>query len=342
MGNVTIYDVAEKAGVSIKTVSRIINKEANVSEKTRLKVEAAVEALNYRPSVSARGLGGNRSYILGLVYDVPSPAYVIDVQNGVLAACEEEGFGLLIYPCDHTQKDLAEDLCRLVKDSRLDGLVLTPPISGKKVVLDMLAKEGVPVTLVAPPEFESGPPSVCTNDIESAVAMTRHLLSLGHRRIAYIKGHEDHPSSRLRLRGYRAAMKEAGIKEIANLIVQGKYDFESGEACARKLLSLDEPPSAIFASNDYMAAGVIKVASLMGFSIPGDLSVTGFDDAPISRQMWPMLTTIQQPVVKMAGAAAHLLITLVRRGEVAERELRFDSRLIIRESTGPCQIAVSQ
>jgi LacI family transcriptional regulator len=336
VAKVTIEDVAQKAGVSIKTVSRVMNKEPNVRQTTSEKVLLAIKELNYKPSASARSLAGNRSYLLGVVYDNPSAGYVIDIQTGVLRACTEEGFNLLIHPCDHLSDTISDELINLASNSRLDGLILTPPLSDMQEVVSNLLEKGVRVALIAPPRHGYDAPAVFSDGVKSSYEMTRYLISLGHTRIGFIVGHKEHGAAVQRLEGYRQAMEEAGVKVSEDLIEQGEFSFDSGEACARRLLSAPERPTAIFASNDYMAAGVMKVAQQMNIAVPHDLSVAGFDDAPVSRQLWPTLTTIKQPVQEMAHKVTTMLVSRIRNnGDDAEQEASLESRLIVRESTGP-------
>lgn len=332
----TIHDVAKRAGVSIKTVSRVINKEPNVRDETREKVAKAVAALGYRPDPSARRLAGNRSFLMGLLYDNPSASYVINIQTGVLKVCQQEGYDLLIHPCDYQAPGLAAEIAAFSAHSKLDGLILTPPLSDLAPVVRAIREQGIPFTQIAPADPGLAA-SVSTNDREACREMTRHLVSLGHSRIGFIIGHPDHRAVLTRYSGYRDAMQECGKKLDDRLVVQGYNSFESGIECARKLLRLRKPPSAIVASNDDMAAGVMLVAHEKGLEIPGDLSVAGFDDIPLARQLWPALTTVRQPMETMAGLAAELLIAQLRGDRPDHGAHVIESTLMIRQSTGPAR-----
>jgi LacI family transcriptional regulator len=334
MRKTTIEEVAALARVSIKTVSRVINDEPNVRESTRLKVVDAIERLGYRPDQSARRLAGARSYLVGLLYDNPSASYVIDIQTGALDRCRAESYELLINPCNYKNPDLCAEIENLVGHARLDGLILTPPLSDHQNLIAMLREQEIPFVMVAPPDDSDAVRSVFTNDREASCEMTRYLLSLGHERIGYILGHPDHGAVGTRYLGYRDALAHAGIRFQKGLMDQGYNSFRSGEDAARRLLGKKNRPTAILCGNDEMAAGAMKVAHEMGLSIPEDLSVAGFDDVPLAGQIWPSLTTIRQPIREMAEKAADLLLKQIR-GEAVSGLQSIRSTLVIRDSTGP-------
>ena len=306
-GSVTIDDVAAHAGVSIKTVSRVVNKEPNVRAKTREKVQEAIKALNYRPNQSARGLAGRRSYLIGLLYDNPSPNYLANLQAGVLKTCQEASYGLALCPVIYGAEGFVENTIAWIRQSAIDGVLLTPPLSDSKILVDAIRAAGVPAAVVS----SVGPgsvPAVLIDEEKAAYQMTKHLIEEGHSRIAFIKGHPDHYASIHRFDGFRAALEEAGIKLDEALMKQGLFDFESGKAAAEELLALPERPTAVFASNDDMAAGVMHIAHRMKMDIPGDIAVVGFDDTPLSRQVWPNLSTVRQPIRDMGQVSAELLL----------------------------------
>ena len=330
----TINDVAELAGVSIKTVSRVFNNEPNVRMVTREKVEAAIATLNYRPNLSARSLAGNKSFVLALVYGHPGAHYVLDIQEGVLEVCRPQGYDLVVHPGVHQDKNLVKDVTEFILEKRIDGVMLTPPISDHMGVINSLRKNNIPLVRVAPTENKSLSPYVETNDQESSYDMTCQLIALGHQRIGFIAGHPDHRAISLRLDGYKAALIENHIAIDKQLIRQGDNSFESGEEAAKYLLSLEPKPTAIFAANDDMAAGVIMVAHQMGLKIPQQISVSGFDDTPMARQLWPALTTIRQPLRRMAKKATELLLKQIKGKDVQLPASMLTSTVIVRESTG--------
>jgi LacI family transcriptional regulator len=338
MVKVTIEDVADLAKVSIKTVSRVINNEAHVSADTVERVREAVRALDYKPNPSARSLAASRSFVVGLLYDNPSSSYVIDIQLGALGVCDIHHYEILIHPCDHADHSLADELIRLVRSSKVDGFLLTPPISDNEAIIVSLSSNQIPYVRIAPGDRKPAQGIVLTNDLDVSVEMTRHLAALGHRRIAFVKGHPDHLALAERYRGYVEGMRKAGLPVDENLVSQGYNSFDSGIQCAEHLLRLPDRPTAIFAANDEMAVGVMRVARLHGLDVPGDLSVAGFDDAPIARQIYPSLTTVRQPVRSMAAAATELLLSQLRGDPDKDAAPVIASSIEIRESTGPCRM----
>ena len=325
----TIKDVSDIAGVSMKTVSRVLNKEKYVSEKTRLAVERAVAQLNFQPSVAARILKGSRSYQIALIYDNHSPHDIHQIQTGVWARCIEEGVRMLAQPTDVALANLAREIGGLIDQTQVDGVILSSPVTDAAVALAELDRRGVPYVRISPGTEHDRSSSVSMDDVQAADDMTSHLIALGHRRIGFIIGHTNHTASDLRLFGYRRAMDRAGLAFEPKYVRPGLFDFASGEAAADVLLDLPQPPTAIFASNDDMAAGVLTVAHRRGLSVPGDLSVAGFDDTALASQLWPPLTTVRQPTRELAYAAASLLFDA--EGEVVHRRLPHE--LVIRGST---------
>ena len=333
----TIKDVARHAGVSLKTVSRVINHEAAVRTETREKVDRAIEQLGYRPDPSARSLRSTHSYAIGLVYDNPNAHYVIGMQNGVLSACRERGFGLQIHPCDSTSPKLGEELCSLVKRSRLAGLVLAPPMSEQPELIAMLKAHDVAfVRIISSREDpRDGSPCVYIDDRHAAYAITEHLIQLGHTRIGFLWGEPHHRSSPERYQGYADALKDYGIALNKKLILPGRYAFDDGFRGARKLLALKERPTAIFGSNDEIAAGVLAAARSTGLDVPWDLSIAGFEDSPFSKQAWPALTTARQSTSEIGLHAALRLINGLQQHSTEPTNEGFMPELVVRGSTAP-------
>lgn len=334
--NVTIYDVADAAGVSIKTVSRVLNHEPNVSPRTQERVVAAVAALSYRPNISARSLAGSRSYLLGLLFDNPSDAYVSDVQLGALSKCKEYGYHLVIEKIEHESPDVRAAMDAFLSTLRIDGLILTPPLCDVPDILESLDQAGTPYVRIAPDREPWRAARVHMDDRRAAYEMTQYLLDLGHRSIGFIKGHPDHGASHLRYEGYRDALRSKGVELSPKLVRQGDFSFRGGAECAESLLQGTQRPTAIFASNDEMALGALSVANRVGLNVPRDISIAGFDDSPLCRITWPQLTTVRQPVAEMAAAAAEMLISRVFRGENEVNLTRLlDFEIIARETTTP-------
>lgn len=335
MARITIQDVAERAGVSIKTVSRVINREPSVRDSTRLRVESAIKSLDYRPDPSARRLAGHRSFLVGLLYDNPSPSYVTNNQVGVISECRTAGYDLLIHPCSYTNEALDEEIQGFIRNTRVDGVVLTPPLSDITQLLETLNQLGVAYVCVARRDAEPEVDRVITDDEDLARQMTQHLIDLGHRRIAFIKGHPDHRAVGLREQGYRRAMDNADLQIDETLVVQGYNSFATGYDCGRELLEMDDRPTAIFAANDDMASGVMKAAFERHLAIPDELSVAGFDDIPLAGQMTPALTTVRQPVRKMARMATEILLARISDPANPHVLVSIEGDLVLRDSTGP-------
>ena len=337
----TIDDVAELAGVSIKTVSRVVNQERNVREATRAKVEKAVAKLNYRPNLSARNLASPRARVIALVYDDPSAyanpsgGYILRMQAGVLRACRVADYRFIIHPCNYQRPAIAQELKALVDHARPHGIVLAAPLSNMPRIVHAIASTGTPLVRLSPGTASGEPFSVSTNDREISAEMTRFLASLGHRRIAFIKGHVQHKAVGNRYAGYVDGLKQSGLALDEALLEQGDNSFGSGEAAGRRLLELKAPPTAIFAANDDMAAGVIRAAALRGVAVPGRLSVAGCDDISLASQLCPTLTTIRQPLAAMAERAALALIQESHKSEQLCGAEVVPASIRIRESTGP-------
>lgn len=340
MPRATIDDVAELAGVSIKTVSRVINSEPNVKLSTRDKVELAVEQLNYRPNLSARSLASQRSRLIALVYDdpaayeAPSAGYVIRLQEGALRACRTAHYELLIHPCDRRRKHVRRELGSLIEETQPDGVVLAAPLSNMPRIVAAIAATGSRFVRLSPGSRSHQELCIATDDREVSAEMTRYLASLGHRRIAFIAGDRRHKAVANRLPGYRDGLNASGPEYDRELVMQGDNSIESGEVAAEQLLALDAPPTAIFAANDDMAAGVIRVAYRLGLGVPARLSVAGFDDSALARLVYPALTTIRQPLAEMAERAALELINGFGKPDPEPATVIIPSTLQIRESTG--------
>jgi LacI family transcriptional regulator len=336
--SVTIQQVADLAQVATKTVSRVINDEPGVRADTRSRILKAIEQLDYRPNLNARGLAGDRSFLIGLFCDKPGD-YLSNFQTGAVERCRESGFHLMVEPWDSQSPDIGRQVKTLLRTLRLEGVILLPPLSDHPIILSRLADVSIPTVRIAPKnEPNSSSPSVGIDDYAAARRMTGHLLDLGHRRIGFILGRAGHAASEQRHRGFRDEMKARGVAIDPSLVQTGNFVFSDGLVCAEQMLRSASPPTAIFASNDDTAAAAISVARKLGLRLPEQLSVAGFDDAPVATMIWPQLTTIRQPVTAMARTATELIIEHSPRrngwpSPVPRRLLEFE--LILRNSTAP-------
>lgn len=323
-----IRDVADRAGVSVKTVSRVLNEHPYVRAATRKKVEDAMRALDFRPSIAARILSGAKSNHLALIYDNHSPYYMFQIQTGCWERCHREGVRLLAQPVVVTDPDVGDQVRDLVTETHVDGVILSSPVTDCEPVLRALEALGTPFVRISPGTNHALSSSVYMDDVQAADDITTYLINHGHRRIAFIKGHRNHMASEERMFGYRRALDRVGIAFEPQLVAEGAFDFDSGYAAANHFFSLEHPPTAVFASNDDMAAGVLAQAHEHGLNLPSDLSVVGFDDTTLARTVWPPLTTIHQPMFDLASTATRLLLS----GEFAH--IRLEHRLVERASVG--------
>lgn len=330
--SVTIKDVSKDAGVSIKTVSRVINNEENVSESTKEKVLRSVTKLGFKPNKSAQSLRSKRSYMIALLYDNPNKFYLADVQGGILQACKKTGYNLVLQECNHEDESISSSIIEFVNDFKIDGLIITPPLSDMDEFLDDLDNEDIEYSIIAPSTKKASSPYVSSNDYDASYEMTSKIIEYGHQQIGFVKGHTMHSASSLRFNGFINALDDHGIERNFDWIQDGDFSFESGFNAGENIFSLKNIPSAIFASNDSMAAGIMKSARMKNIDIPDQLSIIGFDDSPTAQQVWPSMSTVKQPVEEMAMHAAKLLITQFDGLTEKTVSKEFKSEIIIRES----------
>jgi LacI family transcriptional regulator len=334
LGAPTISDVAAHAGFSPMTVSRVINGEKNVRESTRKSVQGAIAKLGYSPNLAARSLAGADQIRIGLIYSNPSAAYLSRFLVGSLEQARLSHVQLVIEKCDPGQDEI--EAVRDLIESGVDGVILSPPLCDSEPLLKMVEESDTLITVVANWSPPGNVSVVRIDDVEAAASMTRHIIALGHRRIGFIKGNPEHKACDERLKGFKSAMTEAGIVIEPELLVKGDFTYKSGFAAAENLLDLPHPPTAIFASNDDMAAAAITVAHRRHLDVPGDLTVCGFDDTDFAQSIWPELTTIHQPIAAMSRVAVEMLVRQIRarragKAPVAQQEL-LDFTLVRRES----------
>lgn len=306
---VTMHEVARHVGVAPMTVSRVLSGDAHVKPETRQRVEAAIEELGYSPNVAARNLAKAASVHIGLLYNNPSSAYMNELLVGVLEQSSRAGCQIVLEKCGARGERTV--IGKLLRDG-VGGIILPPPLSDSKVALEALRAAKIPFIAVAAGRPQAEGLSVRINDFEAAAAMTRYLLSLGHRKIGFIAGAPNQTASGQRYAGFAAAMHAAKLGVRSDWVKQGTFSYRSGLLAAEQLLTAADRPSAIFASNDDMAAAAIAVAHRLQLSVPADLTVVGFDDTPLATTIWPALTTVRQPVAAMARKAMELLLEEIR------------------------------
>jgi LacI family transcriptional regulator len=324
---VTIRDVAKAAGVSVSTVSRVLNGKADVASATQDRVLSVIEELGYATNLAARSMRSQKNNMVGLLMPDIAYPFAIEVMKGVNRAIAESEFDLLVYTTGDVRKSgrasHEQKYVSLLTNSITDGAIIVAPVAGEFLT-------DAPIVSIDPPMSNPHYPSVHATNYKGAVDAMEYLLGLGHRRIAHISGRAELESSNRRLRGYIDSLEGAGVSIDKNLIAPGDYTTETGAQAARGLLSLDHPPTAIFASNDQTAIGIYQVADEMGLRIPEDLSVIGFDNITESKYMG--LTSVDQFISEMGFVATQMLIKLIHEEPLEDQTYRMQTRLVIRES----------
>ncbi len=332
----TINDVAALAGVSKRTVSRVINDSEKVGEKTRVRIQEIIDQLEFSPNRHARGLAGSQSFLLGLVFDTPT-LFINDIQKGILSVCADAGYELVVHACNFESDRLVKDVMQFVSRARLDGVIVVPPISELDELVKALRKSDCHfVRFTSQTGRESGR-MVVTDYLSAITDMTRHLVDFGHRDMAFISGPKSNVSSRKRQEIFERELASHGLELNPKMIVEGAFNYDSGVAAAKYLLTRKKRPTAIFAANDEMAFGVMHVADDLGIKIPDDLSVVGFDGTPFSTFIIPSLSTIIRQTDVMSRLATQKLLTQINDGMDAARSLEtlVSPRFVPRKSTGP-------
>lgn len=310
----TIDDVARLAGVARATVSRVLNASPNTSERVRAQVMQAIAELGYRVNHQARQLASGSSRSLALVFAAdaeaePNSYYNSAVELGAMRQCVERGYSLSTHILDPGRPGVRSLILDLADRKRCDGLILTPPFSDDVDLIRSIQDREFPLALIsAGPEASGLASNVGIDDRQAGFELGKHIVELGHRSFGFISGPPNHKSAALRLEGFLDAVESAGLQPSAVDVVEGNFTFKSGIDWATRLLSGRERPTSLVCANDDMAAGAMFAAHRLGFAVPNDLSITGFDDTPVSQIVWPPLTTIHQPLRQMGARAVELLI----------------------------------
>lgn len=338
-GAVTIIDVAHAAGVSAMTVSRALQNEGRISEQTRASVLRIVGELGYTPNSSARSLAAGRPYQIGFIYSGINVAFLKNFLAGAVARARQTENQMVVETCELDDEASQRDAARRMAKADVRGVILAPPLSESRALVEELQRLNIRFASAAVANPSDNPLTVRIDHRRAAGEITRHVIELGHRRIGFIRGHPAYRSAKERELGFHDALKAAGIDPAECPAVQGNYDLESGIAAAEQLIELEPRPTAIFASNDDMAAGVINVAHRRGIVLPRDLTVVGFDDMEVALIVWPRLTTIRQPVAEMAASAIDLLLADLEKQDEglppAAAEIVLDYEFVVRNSSGP-------
>ncbi len=304
----TINDVAALAGVSKKTVSRFINKSPLMSAKTREKVSAAIEQLGYVPNPQARALALRRNFMIALLHDNPNGQTVLNFQKGVLSAIKDTELALAVRPVDRTSPALLDDIETFLSKQRPLGVLILPPISERDEVVDLCKRLDIAYMRIGSTVLDKQTRCVASNDREIVREIVAAIIGQGHKKIGFVRGPDGFRSPLEREGGFLDALDDAGLKPNPALIAKGNYRFQSGLEAGLELLQRADRPTAIFASNDEMASGVLHAAHGLGIAVPEELAVVGFDDTATASHVWPPLTTIHWPIEEMGRLAAMKLV----------------------------------
>ncbi len=324
---VTIQDVAKTAGVSVSTVSRVLNGKVDVAEDTQVRIKHVIDELGYTSSLAARSMRSLKSNLIGLIMpDIAFP-FAFEVMKGVNRAIADSDYDLLVYTTGDVRKygtALHEQhYVSLLNNSITDGVIIVAPVT-------IEFRTDAPIVAVDPLIVNPSYHAIHATNFQGAVDAMEYLIGLGHRRIGYIGGRSELVSSSRRLEGYLSALKAAEIEVDEGLVFSGDYTTDTAVLCAQKMLTMKERPSAIFASNDQSAIGVLQVAEEMGFSVPEDLSVIGFDNIPEASYLH--LTTVDQFIADMGYQAAKTLFKVIEGTSTEPRIQQMPTRLVIRDS----------
>lgn len=325
----TIHDVAAAAGVSVSTVSRVLNNKSDVAAETAERIHRVINELGYASGLAAKSLRSRKTQVVGLLVPDMKQSYSLQIIRGVSRVVTELGYGLLAYSSGkkvgHTQADWEQQQVALLNGSITDGIIVVTPSA-------RTFRTGEPLVAVDPQSDAVEFPAVIATNWAGALAAMHHLLALGHRRIGFIGGRPDLQSSRRRLQGYYDSLAEANVEIEPALVQVGDFTCESGYSCAQAIFALAKPPTAIFAANDAMAFGVMAAAEDAGIHIPADLSLIGFDNVPEAAAAQPPLTTVDQSLELMGQVAAELLIKVINGETVPNALQKAPTRLVIRDS----------
>lgn len=327
--NTTIQDVAAAAGVSVSTVSRVLNNKSDVAAETSERIHRVINELGYASGLAAKSLRSRKTDVVGLLVPDMGQSYSLQIIRGVSRAVNELGYGLLAYSSGkkvgHTQADWEQQQVALLNGSITDGVIVVTPYA-------QTFRTIAPLVAVDPQSDGIDFPAVISTNCVGAMAAMDYLLSLGHRRIGFIGGRPELQSSQRRLQGYYDSLAGAHIAVDAALVQDGDFTWKSGYRCAQALFTLAELPTAIFAANDEMAFGVMAAAEAAGIRLPDDLSLVGFDNIPEAAAAQPPLTTVDQSLVMMGELAAELLVKVINGETLPELLHKVPTRLIVRDS----------
>jgi LacI family transcriptional regulator len=339
---VTIHDVAKQAGVSIKTVSRVVNKEPYVRESTRKIVLEAMTRLGYTPNISARRLASERSFMIGLIsQEVVDDQYFSSILHTAITLGLQKGYSSLVIPFTPFAAESRARVQRLIAQKQIDGFILTPPSDNDLDFLALLQNHQIPFVRLTPYNPSLPLPYVAADEWIGAYQMTEYLIQLGHTQFGFVYGARNHQASHDRFMGFRAALEKHQVPFNPDWVADGDFSFERGITAGTQLLTKSPRPTAIFASNDESAAGVLIAAHELDIPVPEQLSVVGVDDFPVAQRTWPPLTTVRQPMDEITRQALIILIGFLNNQAPEVTQVRVPPSLILRKSAGAWKPQVS-
>lgn len=335
---VTIQDVATAVGVSRQTVSRVINHKGDVADDTRQRVLEAIENLGYRPNLAARGLTNHRTHTVGLIIPYTPEYFFYDphlmaFMCGVDQVAIQRDYNLLLSTAQQHSTNTEMAYERLIQAGYVDGVVVVEILSSQRGI-ELLEEYDIPWVALGYGTQTDQTRAVHADDRGGARQATMHLLSLGHRRIGVISHDQSLTAIAERLSGCRQALTDHDLTLTPDLIVEGDLTLESGMRAAERMMSLHQPPTAIFALNDRMAIGALQYLRSQGWQVPQEISVVGFDDVPVARLYQPPLTTVRQPSLEMGQQAARLLFEILENQNSLSQPVALPTELVVRDSTG--------
>lgn len=325
-------DVAVRAGVSVTSVSHVINQTRVVSDDIRKRVLSAMNELGYQPNALARSLRRKETYTIGVIMTNSADPFFAEITRGVEDTCFEQGYNIILCNSD---SDLDKELfyTNTLSKKRVDGILFLAAGGKSNQHICTVQERGTPLVVVDRYIPDLAVDTVLIDNARGGWLATQHLIGLGHHRIGCIAGPSDLSLSAERVTGYRHALQEAGLAVDESLIVKGDFQYESGYQAAQQFFTKPDPPTAIFVCNDLMAIGVINAAVKQGWQVPLLLSVVGFDDIRLASYTNPLLTTVAQPKYEMGSIATTMLLERIHSPEMPPRQQLLDTHLIVREST---------
>ena len=339
-GSITIIDVANEAGVSYATVSRVVNNKGSINPETREKVLRAMAKLGYVANLQARSLAGGRSHVVGLLVHAIDTAYIGEIIRGIDEELANANYDLMLYTT-HRRKIKESTYVSTLTRGLADGLLLVLPRNHTSYI-ETLQRRNFPYVLIDHRGIDQDGPAVGVTNWQGAYDATSYLIELGHQRIGFITGALDIGCSLDRLEGYKAALKEHQLPFDPELVQEGDFLQPRAYACTNELLSLTNRPTAIFASNDISAFGAMEAVREYGLRMPEDISIIGFDDIPQASNVHPALTTVRQPLEEMGRKATQMLLQYLSSAKTEVEKVQLPTKLIIRESCQPPKTSAKQ